>query len=681
MADRYWVGGTAAWDGTAGTKWALTSGGAGGQAVPTSADDVFFSNLSTGTCTISTGNTGAKSINCTGHTGTIAGTAAISVAGSVTLVVGQTFTYSGTLTLTATGTLTTGGKTVGPVTVNAVGGTVTLGSALTSSGDVTVTNGTFTTSASNYAVTATRLSSSNSNTRTINLNGSTVTLSAGGTVLDFTTTTGLTFTAGTSTIVCTASALTFQGGGRTFNNVSFTGTITGGGTINGANTFSNLTLTAPATGGIFRFRFGANQTITTLVAAGASAVRRVGLNSSVAGTRRTLTVTTWSSILDVDFQDIGLNSSRSGTRLGDCGNNNNITFDAAKTVFWNLTGAQNWFSTGWATTSGGSPAVNNFPLAQDTAVFDNTGSATTITLSGFNIGTLNMSARTSAMTLSGGGSNVYGDWTTGSGVTLSFTNLITFSKSGTQTLTSAGKTFLSVSVATPASLVLADAFLTAGASIFSYTLNAFGDIDAVSYSVTTRSFSGSKTTALGTGTWTITGTAADSSPSVGPWAQVALAGSNVTGTGEIILSDTTTGARTFGGGGKTYGKLTIGGATGASTLTITGTNTFTEIASTKTVAHTIIFPNVTTTTGDWTISGSSGNLVTLSRTGASGTFTLAKSGGGVVSTNFLSISNSAATPSNTWYAGTNSTNGGGNTGWIFTAAPSAGGGSFIAFFM
>ena len=30
MADRYWVGGTAAWDGTAGTKWALTSGGAGG---------------------------------------------------------------------------------------------------------------------------------------------------------------------------------------------------------------------------------------------------------------------------------------------------------------------------------------------------------------------------------------------------------------------------------------------------------------------------------------------------------------------------------------------------------------------------------------------------------------------------------------------------------------------------
>jgi hypothetical protein len=43
MANRFWVGGTASWDGTAGTKWALTSGGAGGQAVPTSADDVYTS--------------------------------------------------------------------------------------------------------------------------------------------------------------------------------------------------------------------------------------------------------------------------------------------------------------------------------------------------------------------------------------------------------------------------------------------------------------------------------------------------------------------------------------------------------------------------------------------------------------------------------------------------------------
>jgi hypothetical protein len=44
MAARYWVGGTDNWDGTAGSKWATTSGGAGGAAVPVAADDVFIDN-------------------------------------------------------------------------------------------------------------------------------------------------------------------------------------------------------------------------------------------------------------------------------------------------------------------------------------------------------------------------------------------------------------------------------------------------------------------------------------------------------------------------------------------------------------------------------------------------------------------------------------------------------------
>ena len=131
MANRYWVGGTANWDGTAGTKWSATSGGAGGASVPTSADDVFFdANSGASTVTISTGNTGALSINCTGFTGTLAGTAALTVSGSVTLVAGMTVTYNGTLTLNGTGTLTSAGKTLGPVTVSGSGITVTLGDAL-----------------------------------------------------------------------------------------------------------------------------------------------------------------------------------------------------------------------------------------------------------------------------------------------------------------------------------------------------------------------------------------------------------------------------------------------------------------------------------------------------------------------------------------------------------------------
>lgn len=53
MANKYWVGGTGTWDATSG-HWATTSGGAGTAPAPTSADAVFFTNLSgTGVVTIS----------------------------------------------------------------------------------------------------------------------------------------------------------------------------------------------------------------------------------------------------------------------------------------------------------------------------------------------------------------------------------------------------------------------------------------------------------------------------------------------------------------------------------------------------------------------------------------------------------------------------------------------------
>jgi len=677
MADRYWVGGTANWDGTAGTKWATTSGGAGGASVPTTADAVFFTNLSTGTCTISAGNTDAASINCTGFTGGIAGTAAISVAGSITLVSGMTFTATSTVTITGTGTITTAGKQISNLIISVPGGTVTLGSALQISNTGTfglrIDAGTFNTSASNYSITASQLSSSNSNVRSIVLNGSSVSL-ANTTPIVFTTSTNLTFNAGTSTITCTNTVPTFNGGGRTFNNVTFSSTSASSVSITGANTFNTLTFTATSGTGILPCVFSDNQTSTTLVAAGASVIRRIFLTSSVIGTRRTLTVTTWTTISDVDFRDIGMNSSRSGTRLGNCGNNNNVTFTAARTVYWNLTGAQNWSATGWATSSGGAPAVNNFPLAQDTVVFDNTGAATTVSINAnWQIGNLNMSARTNAMTLSGGfGASVYGNWTCGTGVTQSFTNSVGFLGAGTQTITSAGKSFHRISCQNPSGTVsLADAFTTTDTS--GGITAIFATFNANTYSVTTAAVTASSATiGLGTGTWTVFGTGALWNCST----------ATITGSGEIILSDNTTTARTFIAGTSTYGKLTIGGNTSTSTTTISAVAlSFSEIASTKTVAHTIVFPNVTTTTAAWSVNGSSGNVVTLSRTGASGTFTLAKSGGGTVTADWLSISNSTATPGSTWTA-TNSIDGGGNTGWTITAPPlSPNNGNFLAFFM
>ena len=99
MADRYWVGGTDTWDATAGTKWALTSGGAGGQAVPTSADDVFFDAASgASTVTIGAGTAICSTLTCTGFTGTLAfGINSITCAGTGSIYVGDaTYTVTGT---------------------------------------------------------------------------------------------------------------------------------------------------------------------------------------------------------------------------------------------------------------------------------------------------------------------------------------------------------------------------------------------------------------------------------------------------------------------------------------------------------------------------------------------------------------------------------------------------------
>jgi hypothetical protein len=68
--------------------------------------------------------------------------------------------------------------------------------------------------------------------------------------------------------------------------------------------------------------------------------------------------------------------------------------------------------------------------------------------------------------------------------------------------------------------------------------------------------------------------------------------------------------------------------------------------------------------GNWTITGTPGNVVTVITT-TGGPHNLAKTGGGVIVTDYMSITGSSATPSSTWYAGANSTNGGSNSGWIF----------------
>lgn len=656
MANRYWVGGTAAWNGTAGTKWALTSGGAGGETVPTSADDVFFDASSgASTVTVSTGNTGAKSITCTGFTGTLALSSGISVAGNITFVSGMTVSGTSGITTTASCTLISGGKSFS-LTVSS--GTLTQGDAFNFTGrNINVNTGsTYTTSASNFSITCNSFSG---NGGTVIFNASTATINS-----SWSFNSG-TFTFGTSTILLSGTSISFVGGARTYNNVTFTGTSSSATcTIDGGNTFNNLTLDAPASTGIISVSFSATQTITTMVCNGASEVRRIFLQSSNQGTARTITATTWTTFTNLDFRDITLTNAKSGTSIGNCLGNTGITFDSPKTVYWNLAGTQNWSATGWATSSGGTPAVANFPLAQDTAVFDNTGSVTgTISVdAGWNLGTMNMSARTSAMTFNSSSAtfNIYANWSNGTGTTLTGAVAIIFAGRSAQTITSNGKTFsngIGVSGVSN-SITLADALTTSS----SFTLFSTSGLSLGSNTLTASSFSSNttstRTIALGTGSITITGSGGSA---------FIVASTGLTLTGSATISLTSASAKTFAGGNINYGSTINQGGAGA--LTITGSNTFSDITNTygATGATAIRFTAGTTTTfTNWSASGTSGKLLTIGSVTASN-HTLSKSTG-TVNADYLSISRSTATGGATWNA-LNSIDGGNNSGWIITAAP------------
>jgi hypothetical protein len=458
---------------------------------------------------------------------TLAGSAiGLTVSGSLTWPAAnfvRSYTGTNTFNATTTGkTVTTNGVAFGnTVTFNGVGGGWTLGSAFNCGVDsLAITNGTFDTGG--YSVTAGNISSSNSNVRTINLNASTISLN-GTTSINLGVSTNLTFSAGTSQINISAVSPNFLGGGQTFYNVSFTSTTSNTPSITGANTFNNLTITGRTTVGIAIFTLSANQTVngTFTVSAGTAAAYRIMVASNAIGTPRTLTCAA-ESLTDVDFRDIvaaGAGSPFTGTRLGDCKGNSNITFDAAKTVYWRQTASRDWGATGsgsWSATSGGSLDATMFPLAQDTAVFPAatypaSGSTTTIN-DNYNIGTIDMSLRTSnTMTLSAVVAQpiIYGNWINGTGITISGNNLITFAGRTTQQITSAGRSFTQdITINSPSGTVqLQDAFTTATARTTTLTQ---GTLDLQSYTLSTGLFnsnvSGVRAIAFGTGNITCTGT-------------------------------------------------------------------------------------------------------------------------------------------------------------------------------
>jgi hypothetical protein len=688
---RYWVGGTGNWNDTA--RWSTSSGGASGADLPRSHDDVVFDSLSnatayTATVNAITGGNRCKALTIAGPASgnvTLAGSTALFIHDDITLpATGLTRTYTGAITLSGTGagkTITTNGVTLASaITVDGVGAEWALADALNiGTGQLTVSNGAFDTDT--YNLTCGTVSSTSTNGRTIDFGSSTITLSTAPSLgTTETARAALTFTSGTSQINLSFGTGTFNGNNQTFYNVSFTSVSISSILISGANTFNNLTVAGRTSAGVANVSLTADQTIngTLTLSAGTNATMRTFVRSDTIGTTRTLTCAVVDTLTDIDFRDItiaGAAAPVSGTRLGDCKGNSGITFVAGADKYWNLAGGGNWSATGWALSSGGAVSNDNFPLAQDTCLFEagspNSGSTITINAA-YNIGTIDMSARTTnTMTLTTGSAfSIYGNWINGTGVTLSGISVPTFAGRGAQTITSAGVTWTQgIAIDTPSgSVTLQDAFtnnrVTAGSiSIVAGTFNANVYNVTLTGSATSLSVSqiSAKTLAIGSGTWTVAGT--------GGWSASASTNLTVTGTGTISLTSASN--KSFGGGGISYSGITLDQG-GVGTLTVSGNNTFKDITNSAAGATTISFGTTTQTVTQFTATGTAGNVLTLQGTSATSPATLILTSGTVTTPDYLTITGIRAYDlSDTWYAGANSTNNG-SLGWLFQAAPTPG---------
>lgn len=232
MADRYWVGGTDNWNGTAGLKWSTTSGGAGGAAVPTSSDDVFF-DANSGAVTVTvTATANSLTLTFTGFTGTFAGSSGLTTRTSLILDAGMTLTYTGTLSF-----------------INLTNALSLTSNGITWTGAITFTSTITTTLVDDWTVTGTVTSAGTINGNNIYLQGSlsTALTTIGTTIFNFTGTGSWTSTGNgifAPIIINTAGTLTISGtvraGGQTITYTTGT-VVTTGSTLNlagGTTTFN-----------------------------------------------------------------------------------------------------------------------------------------------------------------------------------------------------------------------------------------------------------------------------------------------------------------------------------------------------------------------------------------------------------------------------------------------------------
>jgi hypothetical protein len=277
--------------------------------------------------------------------------------------------------------------------------------------------------------------------------------------------------------------------------------------------------------------------------------------------------------------------------------------------YW-VGGTGNWSDdeNHWALTSGGSPGVGNLPNSSLNCVIDSNsgfGSGGTITMDvdgtchdlTLNSGhSYSMSAGTHGLFFSGSASLESG----ASGF------VIGFNGSTSETITTNSCSLDVFIVMGSGKLTLQDNLISGRIDIYLGTFDA-NDKNLSIYYVSVATYVGNITLIMGSGTWTISGYD-------NVWYALEDGDYTVTITPEtstIKFTDTSANTKYFYGAGKTYNNIWFTG-TGSGQYNIIGENTFNDFKDDNSVAHTIAFPyNATTTVSNFTVSGSSGNLITL----------------------------------------------------------------------
>ena len=711
MAARFWVaGGTGNWSST--TNWSATTGGASGASVPGSADTATFNASSgAGTATVDSSVT-IQTLTMTGFTGTLAfGTNTISLNSTGTVFTGATtHSVSGTPVINVTSTGSTGITVIPGAATEAnsisfkfTAGTYTL-TFLATNGN-TARNVDFTGFAGTWAA---RTGSSNT------IYGS-LTISSGMTFAAYASGAQLTFgaTSGTKIITCSGKTIDFPininaiGGtyqfadafsARSFvlyngsldgNNKSFTASNSAFSVGDGSFTtttipLSNISIASGVNSTLYygtitlsgTLSFGGNFSISNPAPSGSvTLLAPVSVATSASISAGTLNLGSY-KLSCLSFGASGATARTINFGTGD------ITCTGAG-ASWDATDVTNL-------TISGTPVVN-FNNSTATASTITTGSLSEANSISFNInaGTYALTITTSAVfrnlnftgfagSLVGGNSaTIYGDFTMSSGITVSTTSSWTLASTSAtpRTITSN-----SVTIGRPlifngvgGTWQLQDALTMNTARALTHT-NGTIDLNGKTLTVGTRytTATGTKNLTFNAGTLVCPAANTTSFNNAAPTGFTTTAG---TGTGKISMTAAT--AKTFVGGGSTY-NCTLSND-GAGALTISGSNTFTTIANGVQPTAFTFTAATTQTVTNWNVSGTAGNRVTIISSTA-GVPALLSKASGTVSSNYLSLKDSTATGGATWYAGANSTNVSGNSGWIFSNAPSNAAGSFFFMF-